>query len=76
MSTGIGVANVKRQAYGTRYTLTRDNDSRIVVGYVEVTGVLTNVRNCFNEPVPVGSAKYDAMTAAVKRYASWAEAQS
>ncbi len=67
----IGVSNVSRSSYGERYILTRNNDSRIVVGYVEVTGSLYNVRSAFDEPVEVGSPKYNEMVAAVKHFQEW-----
>ena len=69
----IGVANVNRSPNGTRYTLTRDDDSRIVVGYVEVVGALYNVRTALDEPVPVGSPRYNSSVKAVRSYLNWAE---
>lgn len=69
----IGVSNVNRSAIGSRYTITRNSDSRIAVGYVEITGDLWNVRDALNEPVRVGSTQYALMRAAVKAYQSWAE---
>jgi hypothetical protein len=73
LDLNIGVSNVDRSANGTRYVITRNSDSRIRVGYVEVTGQLWNVRDALNEPVGVGSAKYELLRAAVKAYQSWAE---
>lgn len=66
----MGVANINRSPNGERYTIT-DNDSR-VVGYVETTGTLTNVRNRFDEPERVGSPRYEALLNAVKHYQAWA----
>ena len=69
----IGVSNVNRSSSGVRYTITRDSDSRIRVGYVEITGTLWNVRDALNEPVRVGSIKYEFLCAAVKAYQKRAE---
>lgn len=68
----LGVANVDRSANGVRYTITRDADNGIT-GYVEVTNGVNNVRNYYDEPVTVGSPKYDNMMNAVRRYQAWAE---
>jgi hypothetical protein len=69
----VGVSNVNRSPNGARFTITRDSDSRIPVGYVEVTGNLLNVRDAFNEPVRVGSTRYVLLCNAVKAYRAWAE---
>lgn len=69
----VGVSNVNHSTYGTRYTLTRNDDSRVPVGYVEMTGSLMNVRDAFNEPVSVGSTHYHALVNAVNKYRAWAE---
>jgi len=73
LALNIGVSSVNRSANGTRYTITRDSDTRIRVGAVEVTGQVWNVRDALDEPVTVGSPKYHLMIAAVKAYQSWAE---
>lgn len=68
----IGVANVQRSPNGERYTITRNADNGIV-GYVEITNGVKNVRGYHDEPITVGSPTYKQMVAAVKRYQSWAE---
>jgi hypothetical protein len=68
----IGVALVDRGENGTRYTLTRDSDGGIT-GYVEVTGALYNVRNYYDEPIMVGSPKYQNMVGAVRSFIKWEE---
>lgn len=71
--SNVGVSNVDRSPNGVRYAITRNDDSRIRVGYVEITGSLINVRDAFDEPVMVGSAKYHALVNAVNHYREWAE---
>lgn len=73
LDLNIGVSNVDRSPNGARYTITLDSDSRIPVGYVEVTGTLWNVRDALDEPVRVDSTAYALLCAAVKAYQSWAE---
>lgn len=69
----IGVSNISRSNNGSRYTLTRNDDSRIVVGHVEITGNIWNMRDSFDEPITVGSPRYNEFRTAVQHYLEWAE---
>ena len=69
----IGVSNVNRSNNGVRYTITRNDDSRIVVGYVEMVNSIWNIRDAYDEPIRVGSAKYLEMQIAVTKYQEWTE---
>jgi len=69
----IGVSNVNRSNGGVRYTITRNDDSRIAVGYVEMVNSFWNIRDACDEPIKVGSAKYLEMQMAVTKYQEWAE---
>lgn len=73
----VGVSNTQAEAaYSTKYTLTYDDDPRTVAGTVQLTVLrgnrLYSVRDRFDEPVVVGSPRYELYTAAVRKYEDWA----
>lgn len=65
-----GIETIERSANGTAYTITDQRHS--VFARVEETNGVYNVRDVYDDPVRVGSVRYDIAIRAIKHYKAWA----